>query len=507
MLNVILEEATASDGGRGEVEYRIVRPDGEVRWVQTQAAKLPGPNVSLIAGTMLDITDRRAADEALEFQATHDWLTGLPNPASLHTNLRQMLASAAEGSPVMVAALGIDNFRHLNNVRGSLTGDEALRSVAEQLKAWAGPGDIIGRIRGDEFVVARSADVADPDPASFGQALKDMLAEPAIVGDDDLAGTRLSFSVGITTSTNSDSAESMLADADAAMDDAKREGGDRVVVFDDDARARATRRRNIAACLALALERNELRLEYQPILDLRSLRTIGFEALLRWTHPDLGPISPAEFIPIAESDRLIGPIGTWVIDKVTQQLAEWLQDARVPNDLWISVNVSAQQLSLGGLADRVGDAIQRTGVPAAALHLEITESVLMDRIENALPTIADLHSRGVNLTIDDFGTGYSSLSYLSRLPVHSLKIDRSFVNALSATGGTSIVHAMITLGQSLALDIVAEGVETSQQLEALRALGCTNGQGFLWSRSLAADDALRWIVDTAPSTVHSRRVR
>ena len=179
----------------------------------------------------------------------------------------------------------------------------------------------------------------------------------------------------------------------------------------------------------------------------------------------------------------------------------------MPNDLWISVNVSAQQLSLGGLADRVGDAIQRTGVPAAALHLEITESVLMDRIENALPTIADLHSRGVNLTIDDFGTGYSSLSYLSRLPVHSLKIDRSFVNALSATGGTSIVHAMITLGQSLALDIVAEGVETSQQLEALRALGCTNGQGFLWSRSLAADDALRWIVDTAPSTVHSRRVR
>jgi diguanylate cyclase (GGDEF)-like protein/PAS domain S-box-containing protein len=483
-------ERAAGGPGRGEVEYRIVRPTGEVRWVRTQGLKLPGPNANVIAGTMLDITDRHEADEALIFQATHDWLTGLPNPATLHANLHHMLASAEPGAQVMVAAVGVDNFRQFNDVSGSLTGDDALRSVAARIGTWTGPEDLIGRIRGDEFIVARCSHAAETDAAEFGRRLKEMLGESSAAGDDQVAQPRLSFSVGITTTSGVDSPESIIADADAAMADAKRNGGDCVVVFDDDARARATRRRNIGAALALALERDELRLEYQPILDLTDLSTIGFEALLRWTHPDLGHISPAEFIPIAESDKLIGPIGAWVVEHAMQQLAEWRRDPRVPSDLWVAVNVSAQQLSQGRLADGVRSLLERTGLPADAMHLEITESVLMDGVDHALTTIAELHSLGVNLSIDDFGTGYSSLSYLSRLPV-----DRSFVSALSATrGGTSIVRAIITLAQSLELGVVAEGVETSQQLETLRDLGCTSGQGFLWSRSLPSDDALQWLI-------------
>ncbi len=489
-------ERAAAGMGRGELDYRIVRPAGEVRWVRTHGTRLPGPNANIIAGTMLDITDRHTADEALAFQASHDWLTGLPNPATLHANLRRMLVNIEPGSHVMVAIVGIDNFRQLNDASGSLTGDDALRSVAAQIGARTEPGDLMGRLRGDQFMVARSSDAARTDVPEFGRQLKDMLAESPSVGDDEVEPTRLSFSVGIATNTGVDSPESIIAAADTAMEDAKRDGGDRVVVFDDDARARATRHRNLAAALAHALERDELHLEYQPIVDVVSLRTVGFEALLRWTHPDLGQISPVEFIPIAESDRLICPIGNWVVDHAVQQLAEWHLDPRVPDELWVAINVSAQQLSQGGLADRVRAAIRRTGVPAATVHLEITESVLMDRIDHALSTIAELHSIGVNLTIDDFGTGYSSLSYLSRLPVNFLKIDRSFVDALDETGaGTSIVRAIITLARSLELGVVAEGVETTQQLETLQALGCTNGQGFLWSRSLDPDDALEWIVD------------
>jgi diguanylate cyclase (GGDEF)-like protein/PAS domain S-box-containing protein len=490
----MLQQAAAGQG-RGELDYRIVRPTGEVRWVRTHGVRLPGTNANLIAGTMLDITDRHAADEALRFQATHDWLTGLPNPATLHDNLRHMLASVEAADHVMVAAVGIDNLRQITDVSGSLTGDDAVRSVAARICAWTGPDDLVGRIRGDEFVVARNSRAAETDAVEFGRRLKEALGESVVAGDDRAAQTRLSFSVGIATTSGVDSPDTIIADADAAMDDASRNGGDRVVVFDDDARARATRRRNIAAALALALERDELHLEYQPIVDLTHFRTIGFEALLRWTHPDLGDISPAEFVPIAEFDNLIGPIGTWVVDQAMQQLAEWRRDPRVPADLWMAVNVSAQQLSHGRLADRVRESLGRSGVPADAVHLEITEGVLVDRSDHALTTIAELHSLGVNLSIDDFGTGYSSLSYLSRLPVDCLKIDRAFVHALSATrGGTPIVRAIITLAHSLELSVVAEGVETAAQLETLRELGCTSGQGFLWSRALPPHDALQWMV-------------
>jgi diguanylate cyclase (GGDEF)-like protein/PAS domain S-box-containing protein len=498
-LTAMLQQAAAGRD-RGELEYRIVRPTGEVRWVLSQGVKLPGRNVNVIAGTMRDITDRKAARDALTFQATHDWLTGLPNPASLHAGLQQLLSDLATNAHVMVAVVGIDNFRPINDVSGSMRGDEVLRALAAQLRTWAQPGDVIGRVRGDEFMVARTFHGRPISAIEFGSTLKRALGDALPVAPGNAPIDRLLFSVGITTSKHGDSAESMLADANAAMSDAKLAGGDRVVVFDDEARARATRRRTIASALTHAIERNQLRLEYQPVLDLTSLDTVGFEALLRWTHPDLGPIAPNEFIPIAEANGLIVAIGEWVIDRALQQLGDWHRNPDLPEGLWMAVNVSAQQLSHEGLVARVGETIERCGVPASAVHLEITESVLLDRIDRALPTIAGLHRLGVEIAIDDFGTGYSSLSYLSRLPVNTLKIDRSFVNALTVDHcGGSIIRAIANLADSLGLHVIAEGVETVEQLETLRALGCTTGQGFLWSPALHPDSAEQWMTTRHPA--------
>ncbi len=495
-LKSMLDQAIA---GREpcELEYRIIRPTGEVRWVRTQGDTLVKPSTHVVAGTVLDITERHDADEALAFQATHDWLTGLPNPASLHASLQRSLATVGLDDHVMVAVIGIDNFRQIYDSRGSAAGDEALRSLAARLRAETEPGDLVGRLRHDEFIVARHAAVRASNACEFGRTLKDLLSGSPSDDGDDISHPRRSFSVGVTTSTADDSPESMLVDADAAMQEAKRDGGDRVVVLDDSARARVCRRRRIIAALPLALARNEFRLEYQPVVHLASLRTVGFEALLRWTHPDLGSISPTEFIPIAESHRLVVPIGSWVIDTALQQLADWRLDPCVPADLWMSINLSAQQLSQAHLPSRVSHAIERLGIPPELVHLEITESVLMDRIDHGRQTIADLHSLGVKISIDDFGTGYSSLSYLSRLTVDTIKIDRSFVSALNAArDSTSIIRAIITLANSLELATVAEGIESTRQLDTLRALGCTNGQGFLWSRALHPADALQWVRDS-----------
>ena len=260
-----------------------------------------------------------------------------------------------------------------------------------------------------------------------------------------------------------------------------------------------------ASALPQALELEQLHLEYQPILELASLEVAGFESLLRWVHPELGAITPDEFIPIAETTGLIRPIGAWVLEQSVRQLAIWRADARFGPELWMAINVSARQLAEPNFVDQVTTAIERAGVPGGAVHLEITESVLMDRVDNALRTIVELQASGVSISIDDFGTGYSSLSYLSRLPVDTIKIDRSFVNGLSGGAGhdTSIVRAIVALADVLALHVVAEGVETPNQLELLSEFGCAFGQGWLWSRSLKPPDVLDWMSARAPTPASS----
>jgi EAL domain-containing protein (putative c-di-GMP-specific phosphodiesterase class I)/DNA-binding winged helix-turn-helix (wHTH) protein len=273
-----------------------------------------------------------------------------------------------------------------------------------------------------------------------------------------------------------------------------------VKVFDHHARSRAHRRQAITVALPAAFENADLHLEYQPVVELTTGQVAGFEALLRWDHADLGSIPPAEFIPIAEATGLILRIGVWVLDRSLQQLAEWRADPRASNDLWMSINVSAQQLGDPRLVDHIRAATDRAGVPAGSVHLEITESVLMERVDNALATIVELQSCGFSVSIDDFGTGYSSLSYLSRLPIDTVKIDRSFVSGLTGSAAghdPSIVRAMIALADALDLAVVAEGVELKAQLDFLTELGCRYGQGFLWSPSLIPAEALNWMIGRA----------
>ncbi|MEY2416335.1 MAG: hypothetical protein QOH53_1669, partial [Ilumatobacteraceae bacterium] len=492
-LAQMLSEAAAGRD-EGEITYRLVRPDGEVRWVQSQATAIRGPDSNVIAGTMLDVTDRHKADAALLYGATHDSVTDLPNRATMHERLQSEIASSDPDHLVALAVIDIDRFKLVTDGLRHSSGDQALRALATRFRSGMRPSDFVVSTSGDGFAIVRTDVQTLDDAHQLGNDVMVLLDDPLVLDDRELS---LTVSVGVTLSTLTDSPESLLRDADDAMYQAKRDGRNQVKVFDQHARSRAHRRQSVTMALPQALERDELHLEFQPMIDLATCQVAGFESLLRWDHPELGSIPPAEFIPIAEATGMILRIGIWVLDHSLRQLAAWRADPRVPRDLWMSINVSAQQLIDPRLIDQIRAAAEQAGVPSAAVHLEITESVLMDRVDNALGTIIELQSFGFSVSIDDFGTGYSSLSYLSRLPIDTVKIDRSFVAGLGA-GATghdpSIVRAMLALAKALDLNVVAEGVELSSQLDFLTDLGCTYAQGFLWTKSLRAPDALEWMI-------------
>ena len=482
--------------GRSEAEctHRIVRPDGVVRWVVTRTLRAPDAGSRIVSGTMLDITERHEAELALAHQATHDSMTQLLNRTSINEHLELLLSAPDRRQPIAVAFLDVDEFKQINDRVGHEVGDQALRAVAGRLRAALRDDDRIGRIGGDEFVLVRPGVNTLDDARALAEEAIAVLRKPFQIGEHEF---QITASIGVTVSDEADSPTSMIRDADDAMYQAKRNGKAGIAVFDRAARAHAQRRRTLASGLRHALADDELHLEYQPILDLSTLDVAGFESLLRWNHPTLGAIAPAEFIPIAETIGLIVPIGTWVVDHAFRQLAEWRDDPRVRRDLWMAVNLSAQQLGQPDLVVRIARAIERAGVPPSLIHLEVTETVLMDEVDSSLATIIALKEQGVRVSIDDFGTGYSSLSYLSRLPIDTIKIDRSFLRDLGAAGhDRSIVRAMTALADALALDVVAEGIELPDQLRALRELGCGFGQGFLWSRPLDPAAALDWMIAT-----------
>ena len=490
-------ERAIAGADQHDLTYRIVRADGVVRWVRAQVARIE-PTSSIIIGTVLDITERHEAEAALAHQATHDWLTQLPNAANLHECLQSSLSSPDGEGLVAVAMVDIDHFKLVNDHGGHAMGDEILRSVASRLREGLPATDVVARLGGDEFVVVRTG-MTDLDEANgLGEQVLALFDDRATARAKD---RRLTVSVGVALSTPTDSPTSLLRDADEAMYHAKRLGRDRLTVFDSEARARAHRRQRLTVALPLALERDEFHVAYQPILRLDTLEVAGFEALLRWRHPELGPISPVEFIPIAEENGFILPLGKLVLDHATHQLAQWCADPAIGSDLWMAINVSAPQLTEPHFADLVARTIAHAGVAPGSVHLEITESVLMEGIEHALRTIDELRAVGVHISIDDFGTGYSSFSYLSRLPVDTIKIDRSFVSELGQPGhGFSIVATMVALANTLGLAVVAEGVELLEQVHALQGLGCDFGQGFYWSPAIGPADVRGWIDDHARRT-------
>jgi diguanylate cyclase (GGDEF)-like protein/PAS domain S-box-containing protein len=442
--------------------------------------------VSVIAR---DITQRKQLEEQLVRHALHDPLTGLANRALFADRLEHALAhDRRPGATVAILFIDLDGFKDINDSLGHDAGDDLLTIAGMRLQGYARPGDTVARLGGDEFGVLLE-DTTAAEAARSAEGLLNGLALPIVLRDRDLTPTA---SIGIAIAAGED-AETLLRNADTAMYAAKRQGRGRYAIFEPAMHATVVERLDLAADLARAVEKHQLLLCYQPEIHLQSGRISGLEALVRWRHPTRGEVLPGEFIPLAEETGMILPIGHWVLREACRQVKTWQERWPATAPLTIAVNLSARQLQHPGIVDEVSAALAAAGLDPQNLVLEITETAIMEQLDAAITILTELRRLGVRLALDDFGTGYSSLSYLQRLPVDIIKIDQSFVAGLArSTEDSALVRAIITLGQTLGLETVAEGIETAEQLDALRELGCQLGQGYFFARPLgpAAVDAL-----------------
>ncbi len=468
------------------MEKRYVRGDGGVVWARTWVSVMDdGEGGSLAIAHIEDVTEQRHNAERLEWAATHDGLTGLPNRFRFLDRLGTYLEAAEPGS-IAVLFIDIDNFKVINDSLGHDAGDQLLQSMSERLRSVVRDRDMLGRFGGDEFIVMLRDVSGSYNPFDVAEQLRAEIAQPLVIDGAELFVTA---SIGITISDREGvTTTEMLRDADAAMYRAKARGRDCVEIFapgSHDATVLTLRTTNE---LRRGLERGEIVPYYQPIVQLGNGHLVGFEVLARWRHPDRGLLGPDQFLPMAEETGLIGEVGAAVLRASLAQLGQWRNSTQRFNDLSISVNVSVRQLMSSQLVDVVAEALAEAGVSAGALWLEITETALMADVKAATVALRELRSLGLHLAVDDFGTGYSSLTYLKRFPVEAIKVDRTFVNGLGIDQEDStIVEAVVNLGHSLGLSVVAEGVETPLQLTRLREIGCDRGQGYLFGRPRPAE--------------------
>ena len=452
------------------------------------------------ANVLADAIERRAADDELRHRVLHDALTGLPNRTQLVDSLDDALARAADsGAPLGVLFLDLDHFKLINDSLGHHKGDELLRAIAPRLRSHLRPGDRIARFGGDEFGILVEQLADEREAIAIAERVTSAFQRPFLInGVEHYVAVSIGIAVAGPGVPEVD-ADSLIRDADAAMYRAKERGRNRGVLFDAEMRATAVRRLEIERELRHALDRDELVLRYQPIVALRSGEVTGVEALLRWQHPERGMLDPGEFIPVAEDSGLIEPIGRWVIEEACRQTLIWHDERPDSRPLDVSVNLSARQVTHRDLTAAVSEILARTGLAPEHLHLEITESVLVEEHGIAAATLEALKELGVSLVLDDFGTGYSSLAYLNRFPLDVLKIDRSFTEALGVEAErTAIVEAIIGMARALGLDVVAEGVENEAQASELRRLGCDWAQGFCFARPMAAQQVSNLMAEARP---------
>lgn len=477
------------------IEQRLLRSNGDVSWVLWTASMIPaaGDDGPQYIYQFQDINDRKRAERQIAFDALHDGLTGLPNRTLFVERLQAAFRTAqrAKEQSFAVCYIDFDRFKLVNDSFGHAVGDKLLIEVAARLRSLVPNGDTIARLGGDEFAILIE-NIRDAEATfSTTEAIRSELARPF-----DLGGQRVQSTVSIGLAmwaSHYEHPESILRDADTALSHAKQAGRDRCEVFSSRMREASVRFLENETDLRGAVERGEFRPYYQPIIDLATTKLAGFEALIRWEHPERGLISPGEFIEIAEETGLIYPIGEWMLRQTCRQVAAWQQAYSEAENLWVSVNVSAKQFMQSNVEEIVSRLLEETGIQPRCLKLELTESVMAENLSHVSSVMGRLKRLGVKLCIDDFGTGYSSLSNLHLLPLDALKVDRSFVNHMAESSeNREIIKTIVSLAASLNLDVIAEGVETDIQMAQLASLKCGFGQGFFFSPPVdaAAAEAL-----------------
>jgi diguanylate cyclase (GGDEF)-like protein len=475
------------------MEHRYLHKSGKTVWASWSASSANDANSEKLRliFQIQDITDKRVAEEKLQHEATHDVLTGLPNRSYFMSRLTDALQKSRElvSFKVSILFIDLDRFKYVNDSLGHLAGDRLLKQISERLSECMRPTDLVARLGGDEFTILVEGAYDDREVMRIAERIQSKFNVPF-----DLNGNEVysSASIGILHASDTHmTSEDMMRDADTAMYQAKKAGKARHEVFDENMFRAARETLKLETDLRRSIERNELNVMYQPIYSLVSGKIEGIEALARWDHSDIGPISPEKFIPIAEEIGMINSLFEFVLGKSCREIGEFHQAINGGVKPWLSVNLSCRQFATSNLVNDINRVLEENNFNANLLKFEITESVFVEHQENAVETLRKLTNTGIEIDIDDFGTGYSNLAYLTKLPIATLKIDRSFTAMIDDEGkNDEIVRAIVTLARNLGLKVVAEGIESASQLGILRSIGCESGQGYYFSRPLSLNDLI-----------------
>jgi diguanylate cyclase (GGDEF)-like protein/PAS domain S-box-containing protein len=457
--------------------WKHVKADGTLIDLAIYSRNLVYNGRPAVLLALMDITERKRAEARLAFLAQHDGLTGLPNRNLLHQQMDEILLHTRRSAEkVAVLVLGLDNFKSVNDTLGHGVGDKLLRAVAKRLRSTLRDEDVLARLNSDEFAIIQTGLTRPEDVVLLSRRLLEAIGDPYLLDGQSVV---IGATIGIAMApSDGDDSEKLLKNADMALTRAKTESRGTFSFFEAGMDARAQSRRKIEVELRDAIQHDVLKPHYQPLVDLSSGRITGFEALVRWPHPDRGMVSPGEFIPVAEETGLINALGVMMLRRSCTDAAQW------PDDVRVAVNLSPAQFRTSNLLSIVMDTLKQSGLSPRRLELEITETLLLEKSSQVLASLHALRALGVRISMDDFGTGYSSLSYLRSFPFDKIKVDQSFVRGLDSNrDAQAIIRSIASLGKGLGVTITAEGVETEAELSCLRAEGCHEGQGFLFSRA------------------------